>query len=452
MKSESGLIKIPGTLLHDVNHAAMQLLLSYAYHKTRLDRNVEKFHNTILKIMAVYKITPIDEHEINNMFKVRYDDSNLPDSYRKYERPNSKTVFVKIDHQEKRFLGGFLAPNLIVVATQILYNILIDPSKDADALYAVFADFSNTIEHELTHYMQITYLHEDNMKRDGNMLVDSKYDKYYTSQIEFDPTIKSNLSTFAQLVYDKFPDGKFDFNRLVGRFTLSKESPNEHTDPNLSIEQYKQAVRENNFPQSSFFDALKRLKPDAYKKALSLFVANVHAAYDEYKSFKDNAQKLEVKRHDSVFCNLRRNEFAHFVQMINTFITFPESRLADFESMKKYLDRIDVKFKQARLDCQHFVTCNEQAISVIKAGKSFSIKTIFVNVDIKNTGMLFDIFGLPMILDIDMLTHDQDYQEACDQHDIKFVLSMHDFAIVDGSNFKFNRDNLVATYINGKQK
>jgi hypothetical protein len=474
MRSTSGLIKIPKQLLNDVTSKCREILLSYAYNVTRLDANVAKHHDTILKLLSYYKIKPIEAHLLDSVFKVTVDDSDLPQSYQKYKKEgNEKYVVCKLDHVESEYLGAFQRPNVLIVCAKSMYNILLDSGSDTNLLFSKIADFDNTIEHELTHWVQITYLHPDNSEKHYTLGRGFTNKDYYSSKIEFDPTIKSELSRFSTLISEYYPsilqriavpkqaskDVKQTmedaalakrnlFFGIVGLFTGSLSVSSVAKIPGFE-NSAKPSPRQAFY--SAFFETLKMHKPDDYKKALTLFGAGVVDACVSHKTFVDDTVNIEAERLDYVFCRLRANEFCNFARIINTFIAFPESRLADFEAMRKYLDRIDNEFKLVRSESSMFVDLvDASAVESIVLGKrAFSIRVIFVIDEIHDTGIQFDVSGLPMLLDIAAVTRDDRYAELCDLYDIKHIVSPANFAILDGIGYKFQKRSIIAVYKNG---
>ena len=81
--------------------------MSYAYHTTRLDQNVKKHHDTILKLLTHYGIEPIPKHLLDSLFQVPVNVSDLPESYLKYKGRDTKTIIIKIDHKERQVFGRF---------------------------------------------------------------------------------------------------------------------------------------------------------------------------------------------------------------------------------------------------------------------------------------------------------------------------------------------------------
>jgi len=425
--SESGLIKIPRQLLDGVKNEAHLLFLSYAYHTTRLDSTVAKYHNLILKMLEYYNLTPIDNHLLSNEFVINFDDSDLPKSYRKYERPDkAKTVLVKIDKVRLNTYGYYLAPNTICLCTSRLYRLLRDPKVDEDLILEAFKNIDGTIDHELTHFIQKNYLHPYNQK----MLPDySKIgDDYYNSPVEFDPTIKSDLIWFAEVAYKLPPSQINDAIKYWIGSTYRIEYP---------------------FRPSNFFRSLRKNNPDQYLKAVKIFVSKAKEAVRDYVIEHTKITELQAKRLDTVFEDLRINEFADFVKNVNTFIVYPESRLQDFESIKKYLPKISDNYKQQDTKKLLFVKCGEQGIDmIVNQKKSFKIETIFSNPVVEGTGLLFEFGDIPVILNINILTRDTAYINACEEYGIVHLEG--NFVIADGKNFKFNHSNLLGVYRDGK--
>ena len=333
-------------------------------------------------------------------------------------------------------MGAFIRPNVILIFARSMYNVLSDPSVNEDRLFAIISDFAATIHHELTHWVQANFLHPSNSERHYNLLTDTNLIPYYTSQIEFDPTLKDQLSTFAANVHTHCK-GKYDFNQLVHYFTGSIPM---HSIPYPG------------FDPSQFFYILKQYKPEMYAKALKLFGTEVKTVFDNYKVFTQKVEKIEPERKDYIFGKLRANEFNSFVTSINTFIDYPETRILDYNAMAKHLAKIDDKFKRTRAKDYMFLRCSEKLINLITVQKkALPIPKIFVDHEIVGTGMMFNVSGVPMILDIDLLTHDPDYIKVCEEYDINMRPSNSGFAVLDGEHYLFKRGTLMGVYRKGKK-
>lgn len=428
MISESGLIKIPADLLKKVIDESHLIFLSFAYHKTRLDSSVQKHHNLILKMLKYYEMSPIDQHLLADSFTIVFDDSDLPEDYRKYAR-GKNSIVVKIDTQELKYYGYFREPSTICLCVTKLYNLLRTPSCNEHEVFDAFKSIDGTIEHEITHYIQKNYLHGANSTRLPG------YEKfgheYYNSPVEFDPTIKSDLKDFATFA------SKLDKNAI-----------------NDAIKYFVHANYNTKFvftfPKSTFFYSLRTKNKEKYIRAVKVFAQHAKEAVRDYKLEHLRIQETQAQRLDAVFCGLRLNEFSDLVDNINTFIKYPESRKEDFESIKKYLDNIDDKYKVLDTKKLMFMRCGKDYVEQItQQKKAFRLNVIFSNPVIEGNGMLFEVDNVPVFLNINLLTRDSDYQEKCQKYGFDFLEG--NFIIADGTNYKFSRKNLLGVYKNGKK-
>lgn len=441
--SESGHIRVPKQLLDEVTKDARLLLLSYAYHATRLDHNIQKHHNTILQLLKHYNIKPIEKHLLNSVISIDVDDSDLPDSYHKFEtNKGKKVVLVRIDHNETKFLGAFKKPNIIVICVQVMYKLLADPTISGDMILDTVADFDNTIDHELTHWVQNTYLHKMNIEKHYDIEKDKSMVPYYTSQVEFDPILKSEIVDFASKVRKAFPNGKFNMNDVMQYYVGA--SHKSLSDLGLKLNGFTVLL------PSNYFKILKESKKDWYKKAVKIFCDKAPEAYHNYKKFTKTVTDTKADRLDYIWGKFRANEFTNFVNLLNSFIDYRKTRQAEFQALVKYLPKIDDEFKESRVKDKTFLMCNEQAIQSVKNKKAFIIPVVFVDHTVHGTGMMFDISGLPMILDVSKIINDKDFIEICDDYELRRATIQDGLAIVDGANFKFGGRALIGTYINNK--
>lgn len=444
--SLSGLIQVPKDLLNKVRDQAHLLLLSWAYHETRLNPSYKNHHELILKLCKYYKITPLDKFKLSTSFKVTYTDEDLPKSYFKYYNNSIKQVSVKLDHEARSTLYGyFQQPDMISFSTKSFLITLSNSTMDEDGILRYFNIVDNAIEHELTHFIQYNYLHKSNIAQRADY--SDSLEGYYGSNIEFDPSIKSAMYYFAEmLVSDKSILEKYTVNDAVKFFTLSDNGLE------VSFDNGKIHLKDTKLTRSDLFLTLKNLDIEKYKIALKTFVTHYNYYYREYKKHHADVIGTKAVRLDAVFCNLRLNEFHDFVNLCNTFIAFPETRLEDYKSLSKYIQNIDDAFKSNRIDpVSTFVRCDGAAIkSIVAEGKSFKINTIFVDSN-ATTGMLFDITGYVMILDIEKIYTDSHFLELCKEYEFKLASCKDRFAIVDGSNVKLNKLNLLGVYKNGTE-
>lgn len=128
------------------------------------------------------------------------------------------------------------------------------------------------IEHELTHAIQsmILYqLHPNQYDSNGKAVRglrkdQAKKEKYFTSQVEFDPQIKGAIREIKNLFDELKAKTKEDKREIFNRYTYSDADQK-----NVSHKDNQKYYR------SPFFKALRRSDPDKWKKAVKLLAQGV---------------------------------------------------------------------------------------------------------------------------------------------------------------------------------
>lgn len=263
--SLSGLIKIPTTLLDVVQTKVREKLLSYAYHALENDSEYTDTRNLIIQYMKDSNIEPIGLLESMSTSVIDLDVSGLPQSYYKFASFQDG-LKLDLDSVNTKSKAYFVPPNKITVCIHdfklMIYHKYIPHYRD---IKTYFVNLDATVEHELTHYIQENFLHPANRvrkKQYDSRKADFDFDAYYTSPIEFDPTIKSEIADLKQYIQHYYRNSTLEpvqSNALIGFYVgaFSKDQVYKYITPNLE--------------PSSFFLALKKKKPVAWKKAIKLF-------------------------------------------------------------------------------------------------------------------------------------------------------------------------------------
>lgn len=260
--SLSGLIKLPATLLHNVQAAVKRKILSYAIHSTEGYDDYEHIFKLFNKYANDNNIAL--EPIIESMSDVEIDVNveGLPTSYYKYAKPVDKIV-IRLTTIGTNSAAHFSKPNTLTFNTFFIRSIMYSkhPVKYSDVV-RYFESLDSTVEHEVSHFIQYNFLHPKNFgikKRYEQKSEDFDIDDYYTSTVEFDPTIKSEANNFILALKDFYGSYLMDRKQLNARISYYVLASN---DNKLAIP---------GVGQSRFFSALKRKKPTAWKKAIRLF-------------------------------------------------------------------------------------------------------------------------------------------------------------------------------------
>ena len=272
--SLSGLIKLPPNLVSNVQNLVRIKLLSYALYSTESSEYSE-VHALIERLMKEYNIEPIDFMAAMQHTETNVDVSGLPKSYYKFMSLRDG-IIIGLDNVNFKSAAYFSKPNKLFICTASLRKYLFSKyTVFYRDLKSYFDELDATVLHELTHYVQHNFLHEANkgMKsRYDSRKPDFDEDDYYSSQIEFDPTIKTeaaHLLEFCKRYYGAFRLEDSQINALVAYYVSAKSEAHTSKVVTPSIE------------VSKFFRSLKKVKPVAYKKAIKLFSTEFMRLYNQ---------------------------------------------------------------------------------------------------------------------------------------------------------------------------
>lgn len=270
LRSESGLIKVPIKMLEHVQNLVRIKMLSYADQSTD-DNDHSDVHKLIMQLFDEYQLKPVDMNGAFMPTETNIDTSGLPKGYYKFSSRHDRTLIIALDNIKEGSNAYFTGPNKLYICTSPLRKILYSKfTVHLRDLKTYFEELDTTVYHELTHYIQFTFLHPSNKsvkEHYDSHSPDFTLDDYLTSRIEFDPQIKSEFAKFL-------------------RYLKSKGFPNsDHYDwPNISscIRTFVYAIPKtdelfnHSLKQSPFFEALKRVEPKAYKKAVRIFCNEIY--------------------------------------------------------------------------------------------------------------------------------------------------------------------------------
>jgi hypothetical protein len=136
------------------------------------------------------------------------------------------------------------------------------------------------VDHELTHYIQFKVIgrgHEQQIQNTGRSHAEpgshqSNTDSYYSSQIEFDPQIKSAIANIVTSINRLKRKLKRDFNwHVLARVAVGELSHDE------AFEQLKLDDNALVVEPLHFFTTLKRVDQVKWRKAVKLFIAGIEA-------------------------------------------------------------------------------------------------------------------------------------------------------------------------------
>lgn len=267
---QEGMVKLPETLYKAVYEQYMSIIsgmvISY-YTKDFIDNDltaedIEIFHPEYIELSKYFRKYYKRDYDFTQKrfeFKINLNRNNykLPDSYPPLVKGISTTFVISFDNKD---IGGSITPYndkaTIEMTLQDIFTMYGTKSTgekvytmDQNKLKNGVSRLDYMLRHELMHFTQIYSINHkvfDSDYYDEDDSIDIV--KYYTSEIEFIPTINSNAHVF----YNKYShlSGEDLKNKL--RLFLSMDYSMLET--------------------SSFFTILKKNKPSKYKKAVKLFL------------------------------------------------------------------------------------------------------------------------------------------------------------------------------------
>lgn len=267
LKSESGLIKLPPALFESVRSCLRVKLLSYAYYSLKGDKATEKSFEHIVEYMKQHKVEPEQLIMAMQNTTLAINLAGLPKSYYKFLNPSVQNIIVGLDHVKEKDEAYFIPPNKLYICTKAFRKVAFNVSwmADEEELELYFKLLDAVVAHELTHFVQRTLLHPANSikKYDGNTMEKDNF-KYYTSIIEFDPLLKTDIAYFIQKCNKHKPMNRYTLNKYI-QYYVNSIDKNSELYPNIYP----------GFEPSQFFAELKLRKPSAYKKAIGIFTSTV---------------------------------------------------------------------------------------------------------------------------------------------------------------------------------
>jgi hypothetical protein len=229
---EEGLIKLPQKLVAAVNRHAVEQYLSYlsyllikdrddgvTWGKTEDERkaNHHEWHEALYKTIDKFaernglKLSPTKNFNYPASFS--QSENDLPPSYG--DNKHDFQLRVQIDFTGSKFAGGlanasgaYYDPdeNIIMVNGRKLLGK--SPlSKDPEDVAKDIRLLQSHLRHELTHYIQFGFLQHNHPEQVadndyGNKTGDTFNDmkRYFTSQVEFDPQVKSTIDSILNAI------------------------------------------------------------------------------------------------------------------------------------------------------------------------------------------------------------------------------------------------------------
>jgi len=292
-----GLIKLPPKIVAEATKFLLEKLLAYlsSYEEgDKLDREV--YATNLKRFAAKHDLSKPSRAEVEKAGR-----SKLAQTVLKLEIPESYVSSIKRLHKGEIHKASFAIKYVIVFSGKhellnpdesgafiekpptLLLNInALNLAREDVAQQVYVGAFKEierrieyavtTLEHELTHavqFMVLKQLHPEQVSSSGTHGASDKgsFDEiYYTSQLEFDPQLKSSLKDFEHLVRRKGAKTKEAKRELLHKFTWSDTAKADIPDVGEKVVSGR----------SPFFQSLKRVDHAKWKKALKLFSTKVN--------------------------------------------------------------------------------------------------------------------------------------------------------------------------------
>jgi hypothetical protein len=264
-----GLIKLPKKTTQEVFERVLANYLSYI--KANADPIKQKKHLEVVNKLATYYGVKLSSFiKKNFVFSVKLDVSDLPASYKASHDLKDLIVVVdwegKIGHFESEADAAWFEKQQILAFNPDRIIETLRPYTDpADIQFAV-GKFKADLDHEMTHVVQDLVLSKhDKSQSDTNGYLDPDIDdkelrkRYYTSKIEFDPSIKSAMMEFHHDI-------------LLSKHFKDKAKLREAIDTFVGIKSPKGS---SFFKTNELFKTLKKADHSKWKKAVKLLYLNL---------------------------------------------------------------------------------------------------------------------------------------------------------------------------------
>ena len=267
-----GLIAVPPKMAKEIEFYLEFYLLWWARDrfkgKTReLSEQYKAFKNLVKKLEQDIPKEPFrPTHKNICVQSINLNLSGMPSSY-SHLNPSVKSIWFIIDMHPGRQLGGWLSKN----KTLGVYPLTLDylarypcVRSHPDDLEIALRELKETIRHELKHMVQDVLIQHPDQLKTKPKYTDYKSD-YFTSPIEFDPTIGSCVEEF-KLLWDTYNNAR-------------KNSLGKSMSIQTAIKRFVDITPSSQFDLLSahkFFKYLKQVAPVRYKKAVKKFIQELN--------------------------------------------------------------------------------------------------------------------------------------------------------------------------------
>lgn len=258
-----GLIGVPPIMFDKTKKYIRKNILWWARDRFKnKSREFPELFKEFKKIVKKYNVIIPPEQYTGPVYAIPVDLQGMGSKYENLS-PTVEKVILYFDYNRTN-MPGFWWPekNAIIICPMAVDFIKNYPSSRNDPIDLEIAinQIITTAEHELRHMVQhIVINHPEQIKRKEKYNDDG--DDYFTSPIEFDPTIGSNADMFMKFV---------NFYSERNQITPKKMS--------LFVKQFVGAAPSSSFDMfavTPFFKALKKTSPVKYKIAVKKFITEI---------------------------------------------------------------------------------------------------------------------------------------------------------------------------------
>lgn len=265
-----GLIVIPPHMHEEINFYLTYYVLWWARDRFRgKTKQLPKHYAAFKKLVAEFGERLPDEaykpSKDMSVHVIRMNTSDMPLNYQQLHPTEPDIRFALYWLRGATTLGVWRPDKRALMVYPYALDYLARYPCEAnhpDDLAAALDALRETVTHELRHMVQYMLLGDHPEQRAMKSNYAQHGDDYFTSPVEFDPTIGSSIQEFVQMwnVYSE-DGGGMDLKRAIMRYTGA-----------VPTGQFA------NFATTKFFRALKRTAPERWKVAVRKFVAGVGEA------------------------------------------------------------------------------------------------------------------------------------------------------------------------------
>jgi hypothetical protein len=471
--SVSGMVRYPKNMFDKIIHKARENYLSVLYYYTKDDPTLNEYHLVITGLMDKWGIKLKDGvRNVNSTFSVLRDISDLPKNYQREANyhPNN-FLKVIIDWQGALNDGDAFAVFYYELDAIALFPLpfkdIISSRKNPKLLLGAFRRLEVTLEHELGHYVQFTVLSQFYRETklaapDYNQPGLSVFDravKYALSELEYEPTIRSQLNMYAARVHQnrlKVTD-KQQALRALKDYLGFFHGPVTPTD-----------LGSENF----FFLALKTYDKPRWQRAVKKFTAAFPAYYERYAEMATLLDGMKLKRKDEVYASMNKQVFARLADRIRLIVGLPHDRYIESKGLvDKFMDSIPQDFRNGETlstvrKAYLYVPMRKSDIkNTIKQAQSISLsnytfasktpdscmETIKLTFNGKKAdGLIYAVDTSAIVFDIDALINDDDFLAACAEVriDVRNAIKADEKLVLLKSNLELTAVEIVTVILN----